>query len=406
MWYGKFWWTYSALRLIFPDVCYKNDKIGCYNKEEPFAHFDILPNSPGKHGMNVNFKLYRRFDNEVPELLNGILLDEKRTSTHYDPGKKIVFLIHGFNDNGENAWILKMKENILQKEDINVVIVDWGKGAKHLNYMIAASNTRTVGAYLGRLISTMVPDLSMVHIIGHSLGAQIAGFAGAWTRGKIGHITGLDPAGPLFDKYHPKARLDANDASFVDVIHTDTGGAFNLGLGMNNHCGDIDFFPNGGEVQPGCNQSALRIADTLIKFRVEDAQRLFPCSHERSIQLYIESILSECKFLLCSCTKDAFFNELCTQDNCTHMGYDVDQRFRGEFYGYTQAHAPYCITEKTLISSSEDQGRLFNTTATPTELEILEALVNTTQSLNGNVTENTLTEQSGTIQSNLTIVDE
>lgn len=76
------------------------------------------------------------------------------------------------------------------QENANVVIVDWGVGAKHMNYMIAASNTRTVGAYTGRLITAMVPDLSSVHVIGHSLGAQIAGFVGAWTEGKIGRITG------------------------------------------------------------------------------------------------------------------------------------------------------------------------------------------------------------------------
>ncbi|XP_062575958.1 pancreatic triacylglycerol lipase-like [Saccostrea cucullata] len=406
MWYGKFWWTLSGLRLIFPDVCYKNDKIGCYDKEEPFEHFDILPNSPGPHGMDVKFKLYSRFNDKMPELLNDILLNKEKTSIRYDPGKKVVFLIHGFNDNGENPWILKMKESILRKDDINVVIVDWGKGAKHMNYMIAASNTRTVGAYLGRLISTMVPDLSLVHIIGHSLGAQIAGFAGAWTEGKIGRITGLDPAGPLFNKYHPMARLDASDASFVDVIHTDTEGTFNFGLGMNNICGDIDFFPNGGEMQPGCNKSALRIADTLVRFKVEAAQRLFPCSHERSIELFTESILSDCKFLFCSCTKEAFLNELCIQENCTHMGYDVDQRARGEFYGYTQAHAPFCITTTTVPANTEDQG--FNATATPNEVKTPEAPVNKTLSLNGNInmTENFEPEHGGTIQSTLTIVDD
>jgi hypothetical protein len=57
--------------------------------------------------------------------------------------------------------------------------------------MIPASNTRTVGAYLGRLVSLLVPDLSMVHIIGHSLGAHVAGFAGAWTKGNILRITGI-----------------------------------------------------------------------------------------------------------------------------------------------------------------------------------------------------------------------
>lgn len=45
----------------------------------------------------------------------------------------------------------------------------------------------------------------------------------------LNYFSGLDPAGPLFDKYHTAARLDASDAIFVDVIHTDTEGDFNLG---------------------------------------------------------------------------------------------------------------------------------------------------------------------------------
>lgn len=361
MWYGKFWWAYSALRLVFPDVCYENDQIGCYDKEEPFDHFDILPNSPGPFGMDVKFKLYTRQNKKKPELLNNVLLKVDWVPSHFDKAVKTTLLIHGFNDNGEMQWILKIKDSILEKENANVVIVDWGVGAKHMNYMIAASNTRTVGAYTGRLITAMVPDLSSVHVIGHSLGAQIAGFVGAWTEGKIGRITGLDPAGPLFDKYHPRARLDPSDAVFVDVIHTDTDGDFNLGLGMSNLCGDVDFFPNGGEVQPGCNQSALTIADNIVKLKVEELHRLFPCSHERSIRLYAESILSDCKFLFCPCTKEDFLKNVCPDYNCTQMGYDVDVNIRGTYFGYTRAQSPYCIKD-TPITLSTTEPDVFNAT--------------------------------------------
>jgi hypothetical protein len=38
---------------------------------------------------------------------------------------------------------------------------------------------------------------------------------------------------------------------------------------MNKRCGDIDFFPNGGEFQPGCNQSLFKIADSIARLKVE-----------------------------------------------------------------------------------------------------------------------------------------
>lgn len=99
----------------------------------------------------------------------------------------------------------------------------------------------------------------MVHIIGHSLGGQAAGFVGKYikkmTNGKqIARITGLDPARPLFETYvnNPSKHLDKSDAQFVDIVHTD-GGVF----GFSSAIGTVDFFPNGGKRhQPGCSPTS------------------------------------------------------------------------------------------------------------------------------------------------------
>lgn len=45
-------------------------------------------------------------------------------------------------------------------------------------------------------------------------------------------LSGLDPAGPLFESQHIQARLDSTDANFVDVIHSNGENLILGGLGM------------------------------------------------------------------------------------------------------------------------------------------------------------------------------
>ena len=67
------------------------------------------------------------------------------------------------------------------------------------------------------------------------------------------HSSGLDPAAPLFEGEAIGARLDKSDATFVDIIHTNTQKvAIVTGIGIKKEIGHLDFYVNGGGSQPGC----------------------------------------------------------------------------------------------------------------------------------------------------------
>ena len=98
----------------------------------------------------------------------------------------------------------------------------------------------------------------------------------------IDRITGLDPAGPLFEETEAPVRIDPSDARFVDILHTN-GGAENGGfLGMNAAFGHADFYPHGGRQQPQCGVN-------------------FNCSHGEAYRYYIDSVRTGgCGFSACT----------------------------------------------------------------------------------------------------------
>ena len=80
-------------------------------------------------------------------------------------------------------------------------------------------------------------NASKITLVGHSLGAHIAGIAGKQVYKRTGQllsrITALDPAGPCFSNIHVDGKLVKNDANYVDVIHTN-GGMLGLKESMGN----------------------------------------------------------------------------------------------------------------------------------------------------------------------------
>lgn len=226
----------------------------------------LLPQSPDS--LKPEFRLFTRKNLNHYQFLTFYDQDALSKS-NFDPKKKTKLIIHGFLSNSEYEWIERIKKAYLQIEDCNVIKVDWRRG-NGMPYSQAVGNTRIVGMMVGKFLemaSKVGAAFDSFHIIGDSLGAHIAGFAGKYLKGKIGQITGLDPAGPYFQELDdPSAHLWHTDAQFVEVIHTDGRDKYYdkkrdriLSIGTNKTLGHVDLFPNGGKQQPACENKPLQV---------------------------------------------------------------------------------------------------------------------------------------------------
>lgn len=72
---------------------------------------------------------------------------------------------------------------------------------------------------------------------------------------------------------------------------------------MSEPCGHLDFYPNNGKEQPGCDLTETPLPLTLIREGIEEASRvLVACNHVRAIKLFIESINSKCPYVAHRCS--------------------------------------------------------------------------------------------------------
>lgn len=161
-------------------------------------------------------------------------------------------------------------------------------------------------------------NLNDIHIVGFSLGAQVAGKAGVTLNGALARITGLDPATDFFVGKSNDEHLEASDAIFVDIIHSM----------QYPQLGDMDFWPNGGtSPQPGTEY------DWIPDYN----------SHMRATVLFIESIQNPTAF---SARKANSYDDFKATGGC-----DGAEQFMGEpaspdgesgsYYLDTNAHHPY-----------------------------------------------------------------
>lgn len=186
---------------------------------------------------------------------DGVLLADDHA---IKPQMPTFFVVHGFRDKGSSAASLRQAKAIRQRAPgANVIVVDWQvppaprsavfsrrfswlKGIDAItcelmtvdaNYRRAVAAASKVGKRMAEWMEENGIRPSSTVISGHSLGAQIAAFAGnACARPELfdeplAAIVAADPAGPRFEDRPPDGRLSQDDAQYVIVVHaTDVWG--------------------------------------------------------------------------------------------------------------------------------------------------------------------------------------
>ena len=290
---------------------------------------------------------------------NGEALTRLLQAEGFNPGLPIKAFAHGFLE--EAATSMSLVDAFMEaEEEANVILVDWSQHAaievspsyegvwegygSLMGYIAGARKSLIVGTYVGKCLASLKTRFDIpaekFHMAGHSLGGQMLGAVGRAfeekTGEKIGRLTGLDPAGPGFnpgkttgaapDLY--AARLSKNDAQFVDIIHSNsdfepaiinTDDPTKFFLGQHQPMGHMDFYPNGGQIQPGCNVGTTN--DCMIG-----------CSHDRAFTYFVKSISSPSLFAskACATVEKCTDGQVRSNKTVAYMGMEARSGWNGQ----------------------------------------------------------------------------
>ncbi len=132
---------------------------------------------------------------------------------------------------------------------------------------------------------------------------------------------------------------------------------------MESPCAHVDFYPNGGSDQPGCSLFDMPVSlDTMVapdsNMAMDMGRHLVACSHNRGIDLYIESLRSTtCTLIGHECPSfEAFEQGLCFDcgangERCIEMGHYAENykdaiRLSGKrhikYFLKTGGKSPFC----------------------------------------------------------------
>lgn len=191
----------------------------------------------------------------------------------------------------------------LQPKQISLTVTNWTSAIGR----IAASTFDTL-KIKGYNVETW-------HLIGHSMGAHIAGCIGTYTNFSWLHITGLDPAGVVFytDMYKG-CQINPDVANLTDVFYTDGNG-----YGTIREVGKLNIYANTGTApQPGCCSSS----------------NIHYCGHFKAIEWYADAVRNGTRYSAIKCTNCFMFlhfHDYCKKNEHVYLGSHINKKASGNY---------------------------------------------------------------------------
>ncbi|GLV34331.1 uncharacterized protein CBL_00259 [Carabus blaptoides fortunei] len=329
-------------------TCYEH--LDCINFTKEWFDPELRPANVApleRHVINTKFLLLTPVSNNNNTILYDTISSNPLTIniTKYNRYNRVMILIHDFTTNGYTGWIKHMALQIFALNKYNVISVDWQAGAEP-PFQQAISNARVVAREAQFLIKTLKTDygllLTQLHLIGHGVGAHIAGYIGKSIR-NIARITGMPQI----------VKLSTTDAAYVEVLHTDGEGKHRQGT--LKPMGHIDFYINNGSNQPGCTvNDEYNSVLYLTRDEIKEGTILPDCSHKRAFKYYLDSVCNKkCRYTgingdkIVDFRKSGCVNTKTGDVICAAFGLDVDvetfsAQTNAKFTLETGGCMPYC----------------------------------------------------------------
>ncbi|CAL4168526.1 unnamed protein product, partial [Meganyctiphanes norvegica] len=230
----------------------------------------------------------------------------------------VTVIIHGFLESSKSEWIKTLTTALLNPEygsDQVIILVDYWDVMFAPRLQLRSYIAKETADLLDYFALHKQLNLSQSHLIGFSFGGNILGIVTHHiTEGTLGRVTGIDPGDDFKmseEEFDPSYYLDESDADIVTTIRCSS-------IGDTYPATSIDFYPNGGLIQPGCDKWYMP------KF----VQNL--CSHVRAPYLMIEAYeqSNSISFEGCSCDDyESYINKTCPCKTKNNFGISINPRF-------------------------------------------------------------------------------